>query len=231
MRSKNSSFSTVDVRNVCTTCKICAEIKPQFFKPGSQHCLKSTQPMERLSIDFVGPKESSTRNKYFLTVVDEFSRFPSFFLVAIRPHETSGTVINCLRSSFSIIGCPESIYHDRGRQFLSKEEKDFMSDHGVAQSRTLPYNPRGNGQCERFNQSIWKDLLGATALNLPVARWEDALSCQPQRTRLYTTDSFVSTDAPIAELHCRCDYGIRARYSVGITLGIRKATLSSKKLI
>ena len=129
--------------------------------------------MERLSIDFVGPKESSSRNKYFLTVVDEYSRFPFVFPCSDL---TSGTVIKCLRSLFSITGCPESIHHDRGRQFLSKEVQDFLSDHGVSQSRTTPYNPRGNGQCERFNQSIWKGiLLRLRDLNLPISRWEDVL--------------------------------------------------------
>lgn len=173
VRSKNLPFSTADVRNVCANCKICAEIKPQFFKPVNQHLIKSTQPMERLSIDFVGPKESSTRNKYLLTVVDEHSRFPFVFPCSDL---TSGTVINCLRSLFSVTGCPESIHHDRGRQFLSREVQDFLTNHGVAQTRTTPYNPRGNGQCERFNQSIWKGiLLRLRDLSLPVSRWEDVL--------------------------------------------------------
>lgn len=76
---KDLPFSTEEVKNVCSKCRICAEIKPQFYKPSSQHLIKCTQPMERLSIDFVGPKESSTRNKYFLTIVGEYSHFPFVF--------------------------------------------------------------------------------------------------------------------------------------------------------
>ena len=33
-------------------CRICAKIKPCFFKPPETHLIKATQPMERLSIDF-----------------------------------------------------------------------------------------------------------------------------------------------------------------------------------
>ena len=33
VRSKNLPFSTEDVRKVCSSCKICAELKPQFYRP------------------------------------------------------------------------------------------------------------------------------------------------------------------------------------------------------
>ena len=73
VRSKNLPFSLDDVRKLVNKCKICAEIKPKFRKPPELRLIKAIQPMERLSIDFKGPLPSSSKNKYLLTVIDEYS--------------------------------------------------------------------------------------------------------------------------------------------------------------
>ncbi|XP_068237219.1 uncharacterized protein [Palaemon carinicauda] len=54
VRSKNLPFSTDDVKRVCASCRICAQQKPKFHRPGKGVLIKATQPMERLSIDFKG---------------------------------------------------------------------------------------------------------------------------------------------------------------------------------
>nr|XP_045591172.1 uncharacterized protein LOC123753226 [Procambarus clarkii] len=113
-----------------------SELKPRFYKFDSGHLIKATQPFERLNIDFKG---SHSRNKYILTVVDEFSRFPCSDM-------TTGTLIECLVQLFAIFGMPAYIHSDRETSFMSKELKGFLLKKVVATSRTTPYNPRGNGQ-------------------------------------------------------------------------------------
>ena len=56
----------------------------------------------------------------------------------------------------AIFGCPGYIHTDRGSQLLSEEFDQFCLANGIAHSRTIPYNPSGNGQCERFHGSIFK---------------------------------------------------------------------------
>ena len=46
IRSKNMPFSTEDVKKTCFTCRICAELKPQFYRPTPRTLIKATQPME-----------------------------------------------------------------------------------------------------------------------------------------------------------------------------------------
>lgn len=77
VRSKNLPYSTDDVKKMCASSRICAELKPQFYQPPNGALIKATQPMERLSIDFKGPLPTATCNAYVLTVVDEYSRFCS----------------------------------------------------------------------------------------------------------------------------------------------------------
>ena len=45
---------------------------------------------------------------------------------------------------------------DRGASFLSKEFKRFLTERGIISSRSSPYHPTGNSQCERINQTVWK---------------------------------------------------------------------------
>ena len=59
---------------------------------------------------------------------------------------------------------------------MSNELKTFLLEHGISTSRTTPYNPRGNGQCERYNGIIWKTInLALQSLKLPVTQWESMI--------------------------------------------------------
>ena len=173
VKSKNLPYSVEDVKNTCKTCTICQELKPRFYKPPDAHLIKATKPFERLSIDFMGPKPSCTQNKYILTVIDEYSRFP--FLIPC-PNLSSTTVIECLSKIFIMFGCPEAIHSDRGSNFMSNEVRDYLTKSGIAQTRTTPYNPRGNGQCERFNGVLWKAvLLALKSEKKSVNQWESVI--------------------------------------------------------
>ena len=71
---------------------------------------------------------------------------------------------------------PEYIHNDRVPDFLSDEVKQYLNSKGIATSRTSRYNPRGNGQIERYNGIVWKTVqLALDSKNLPVSAWEAIL--------------------------------------------------------
>ena len=147
VRAKNLPYYLVDeVRKMTASCKICAEVKPRFYKPSEMHVIKATKPMERLSIDFKDPIGNLKRNNYMLTAVDEYSRFP---LAISCSNINAETVIKCLTQLFYLFGLCSCIHSDRGSAFMSKEFIEFLRGKGIAYSRTSVYNPRGNGQCEK----------------------------------------------------------------------------------
>ena len=170
VRVRNLPYSMEDVKAITARCRTCAELKPNFYKPKNPPLIKSTMPFERLSIDFKGPLPSCTQNKYILTVVDEYSRFP--FAFPCKNMESS-TVIACLTSLFSMFGLAGYIHSDNGPSLISQELRSFLLTLGIGCSNSAPYNPRGNGQVERFNGTIWKSVqLGLRSSDLKGSQWE-----------------------------------------------------------
>ena len=186
VRTRNLPFSVEDVKQMTSSCPICAECKPQYAKPRQAQLIKATQPFERLNLDFKGPLPTVSRNRYMLTIVDEYSRFPFVFPCT---DITSATVINCLCQLFAIFGMPAYIHSDRGSSFVSAELKSFLSSKGISSSQSTAYNPRGNGQVERYNGIIWKAVsLALRSRDLPVQNWEAVLP-----DALHSVRSLLST--------------------------------------
>ncbi|XP_059827450.1 uncharacterized protein LOC132395170 [Hypanus sabinus] len=173
VKARNLPYSLEDIRTMTRDCQICAECKPHFYCPDTAQLVKATRPFERLSVDFKGPLPSTDRNVYFLSVIDEFSRFP--FAIPC-PDTTATSVIKALRQLFTLFGYPCYIHSDRGSSFMSEELRQYLLARGIATSRTTSYNPRGNGQVERENATVWKaTLLALKSKGLPVSRWQEVL--------------------------------------------------------
>ncbi len=173
IRSRNLPFSMEDVKSMTAQCRTCAEVKPRFLRPNNPPLIKALQPFDRLSVDFKGPIKSTSQNKYLLVIIDEYSRFP--FAYSCRDM-TSSTAIKHLGNLFSVFGLPGYVHSDNGPAFISKELSDYLTSLGVPCSKSSHYNPRGNGQVERYNGIIWKGIeLALHSQNLTVNHWESML--------------------------------------------------------
>ena len=161
------------MRKTVECCRVCSEVKPNFCKPPSAQLVKATQPFERLSVDFKGPLPSSTKNRYLLTIVDEYSRFPFAFPCASVDCKTA---IAHLDQLFALFGMPAYIHSDRAAAFMSNELTTLLRERDIACSRTSVYNAPGNGQCERYNGIIWTAIkLAIKSRKLDIAQWECVL--------------------------------------------------------
>ena len=60
---------------------------------------------------------------------------------------------------------------------MSAGMKKFLHEKGIATSRTTAYNPRGNGQIERFNGTLWRTLILAVKISMAslIGHWEACL--------------------------------------------------------
>ena len=174
VRARNLPYSLSEVRQVVSSCDVCKELKPRYYNPPRANVITSTRPWERLSIDFVGPLPSSSHNKYLLVIVDEFSRYPFAFPCS---RITDDVVITHLLNLFSMFGTPAGVHSDRGAQFESTKLKQFLLRNGIAKTRTTPYRPEGNGQCERMNGTLQKTIqLALKTFGYDKTKWERVLA-------------------------------------------------------
>ena len=211
-RAANSSthpYSLDEIKKITSPCPVCCECKPRCYHPEKVPLIKATQPFERINIDFKGPLPSNSGNKFFLHVIDEYSRFPFVFPCL---DVSTTTVIKCLTTLFSIFGMPAYVHSDRGTSFMSRELQVFLRDKGVATNRTTSYNPEGNGQVERYNGVIWKALtMCLKSKNLPVTRWQDVLP-----DVLHSARSLLCTATN--ETPHECFFGFPQRSSSGASI-------------
>ena len=126
-------------RKVTADCGDCARIKPKFIRPLNPPLIEATKPLDRISIDFKGPLPSSTKNKYMLVIIDEYSRFP---FVYACPNMESSTIIRCLSNLFSMFGTVGYVHSNNGPSLTSSELRKFFLDHGIGFSNSSKYNPR-----------------------------------------------------------------------------------------
>ena len=108
-----------------------------------------------------------------LVIIDEYSRFP--FVYACKNLKAS-TIIKKLTDLFCMFGLPTNVHTDQGNNFMSYVFKSWLHSMGVPTGRTTRYNPRGNGQVERYNGIIGKTIVLALRVKkLSLTHWEYVL--------------------------------------------------------
>lgn len=136
----------------CSTC-VQSKMSRSAFKSRSSH--RASLPGELIHSDF-GSYEVLSREgyKYFVSFVDDFSKFVSIF-----PMKSKSSVFSCFklfRAAFekkkrcAIV----SLRSDNGGEYMSKEFEDYLSSAGITHEPGPPHSPELNGVAERTNRTI-----------------------------------------------------------------------------
>ena len=108
--------------------------------------------MELVHLDFLKIEINPDVYKNILICTDHFTGYAQAY---VTRDETAVTTANVFLNEFcTILGVPEKIVTDQGRNFESRLMKEMCLALGVEKLRTTPYHPETNGQCERFNQTL-----------------------------------------------------------------------------
>ncbi|CAI7737011.1 unnamed protein product [Closterium sp. NIES-53] len=95
------------------------------------------------------PTLGPERDRYFLVVVDDYSRYTTVFPLA-KKSEVTSTLIRWLLASKGTHGSRvRCLYSDCGGEFRSGVLAGFCGEQGIRQSWTLPESPQQNGVAER----------------------------------------------------------------------------------
>ncbi|CAI5659587.1 unnamed protein product [Oreochromis niloticus] len=92
------------------------------------------------------------------------------------------------RVVFFKFGVPSRLHSDQGRNFESLVMQQVCELYRVAKSRTTPYHPAGNGQCDWFNRTLHNLLW-----TLPSSRKRDWAACLPHVLFCYNSTPHQGT--------------------------------------
>ena len=110
-------------------------------------------PLDRLATDIMGPLPLTPRgNRYVLVVTDSFSKWVEVFPIPDFTAKTCAKII--LHEVIGRFGCPIDIHSDQGKNYESVLFYELCRMLEIRKTRTAPYNPKCNGQTERFNKTL-----------------------------------------------------------------------------
>lgn len=142
---KNMDLIVASVINSCETCKT-QKYDRKPLTPKLQLTQTQTRPFNEIFIDLF-----SVEKKYFLTIIDAFSKLGQAFEISNR---STPEVIRALIKLFSFYGVPKRISADPGSEFNNILLKETLQFYKVELHIGTPHNPNSMGLIERFHSTI-----------------------------------------------------------------------------
>ncbi|KFM74814.1 Copia protein, partial [Stegodyphus mimosarum] len=141
---------------------------------------RSDKPLQLVYLDVCGPLPVPSKggSKYFLAIVDDYSRLVTVYCMKNK-NESFYNFKNYHRQMERLTNRKLiSIRTDNGGEFCNKQFERYLAENGISVERTNAYTPEENGVCERFNRTAL-DAVKAMLNDSKMGKewWAEALGC------------------------------------------------------
>jgi histone deacetylase 1/2 len=169
----SSCNKTSTTSSICEACQLGRQPRLSFSTSTSF----TTSPFQLIHCDlWTSPIYSFSGNKYYLTVLDDYSHYSWAF--PIRNKSDTASILQrffvYVKTQFNkIIQCVQC---DNGGEFLNSELRSFFSTNGISFRFSCPHTSPQNGKAERMlrtTNDVIRTLLVQS--NLPPTFWVEAL--------------------------------------------------------
>ena len=140
-----------DVEKHCRECLTCQKSKLPKPTKAPLVSMPIGKPWQMVAVDILEVPVSNKGNRYLLVVQDYFTKWAD--AIPLR-NQTAATITEKLVKLFSVMGLPDILHSDQGRNFESTLLQQTLEAFGTVKSHTTAYHPEGDGMVERFNRSL-----------------------------------------------------------------------------
>lgn len=163
-----------NVAQMIKACEICQVYKPSQTKEPLMSEIAASRPFQSVSIDLF-----EYGGKFFIACVDRYSGWPN--MDEYRKCPTTSEVVRSLRKIFTEHGIPQKIMSDGGRQFESREFREFCNNFQIEPVISSAYHPQSNGHAEAAVKTLkalvkknWKtNSLDRESFDLALLEWRN----------------------------------------------------------
>ena len=154
--------AVIKVSNECDVCR-------RYKRPGPKPVV--SLPLARRFNEVIAMDLKSWGNKYFLVMVDLYTRYCSAVVIS---NKNASTIINGVFLNWIVFfGVPGKILSDNGGEFNNEEMRSLGEAFNIRIMNTAAESPWSNGVCERLNavlgSMVNKVLADCPGCNLNVA--------------------------------------------------------------
>ena len=180
-------------------CEKCVEGKMARKPFQSVGEIRTTRKLQLVHSDVCGPMptESIGGSRYFVTFVDDYSRFCRVYFMK-RKSEVFDKFKEFERCSTNECGLSIGIFRsDNSGEYISKEFGKFLLDKGIHHELSALYSPAQNGVAERINRTLMESARTMMAqAGLSDKYWAEAVVTGAYLRNRVPTRSFKEKTTP-----------------------------------
>lgn len=205
----------VDMRKDVTRCEACVYGKSTRAPIPQQGGARAENVLDLVHTDVCGPfpEESLGGSKYFVSFVDDHSRFAWIFPIQsksdvfakfkawlVMVENQHDTKLKILRPGKTL----KVLQSDNGGEYISSRMMRFLEERGIKHRLTAPRNPHQNGVAERMNRTLIELVRSMLhQKSLPKSFWAEALNTAVHIRNRVTTRGLSSKTTPFEVLFGR----------------------------